>query len=303
MFWAILKHLFLKKPEIIFTAEDHLNVLVFIAACITLSKSKIAASSRVTPYDTYSNIFFSKKWFLKQFFRLFKFRADLLTCVSKDMIDQYTNIFGKTGHKAIYNIARFEFKKKDLIKPKYFFLNKKKIQLVAAGMLAKWKGFDDLILAINILIKKYKIKLIILGNGPERKNLLKLIKKLNLSDKISLVGMVTNPYAYYLNSDIFVLSSKVEGMPNVLIKSMICGCTPVSTNCPTGPRELLGNGKYGYLAKVNNPKSLALAIEKAIKKKISTNFLQKKLRYFTSSYILKQYSKNLNVNLVNSNKK
>ena len=68
----------------------------------------------------------------------------------------------------------------------------------------------------------------------------------------------------YKNSDVFVLSSYVEGLPNVLVEAMMCGCTPVSTDCPTGPREVLQDGKYGYLVPTHSPEELAYAVIKAL---------------------------------------
>ena len=86
---------------------------------------------------------------------------------------------------------------------------------------------------------------------------------------------VMNTLKYFYNSNIFVLSSRLEGMPNVMIEAMMCGCTIVATDCPTGPREILGKNEYGYLAKVNNPNDLSTNIMKAIKKKISTKKTKK----------------------------
>ena len=73
-----------------------------------------------------------------------------------------------------------------------------------------------------------------------------------------------NPLKYYAQSDVFVLSSLVEGLPNVLVEAMMCGCTAVSTDCPTGPREVLRDGKFGYLVPVRDPEAMAAAIQKAL---------------------------------------
>ncbi len=70
------------------------------------------------------------------------------------------------------------------------------------------------------------------------------IKRLNLENSVFLLGNVNNPLKYFLRADVFVLASSVEGLPNVLVEAMLCGCTPVSTNCPTGPKEVLQDGKY-----------------------------------------------------------
>lgn len=86
MLWPIARYIRTEKPDVIFSAEDHLNTFVLVAALLVGSRTKISASSRVTPFDTYSNVLFSKRWFLKKLTRLVMRRADALTCVSEDMV-------------------------------------------------------------------------------------------------------------------------------------------------------------------------------------------------------------------------
>ena len=115
------------------------------------------------------------------------------------------------------------------------------------------------------------------------------IKKYNLSKLVILMGYVENPLKYFANSDVFVLSSYVEGLPNVLVEAMMCGCTPVSTNCATGPNEILKNGKYGYLVPVGNSNELAKGIVKAIENPISKDLLDKAIIPFKESEIIKNH--------------
>ena len=243
MLFPLIKYLIINKPDIIFSAEDHLNVVVIIAKIFSFSSAKITVSSRVTPIDTYRNshIFFSKGWFLKKLFPLVNFKADVMTCVSKDMIKQYQKIFSYTKQVCVYNIVK---NNDSIIKMQEkvdhpWFKNKNHQIIVASGKLAEWKGFDDLIRSIKILEKKLKFKLLIIGGGPEEKNLKKLIAKLKLLKKIQILKPVTNTLKYFSKSDIFALSSRVEGMPNVMIEAMMCGCTVVATDCPTGQKKLL----------------------------------------------------------------
>jgi glycosyltransferase involved in cell wall biosynthesis len=102
--------------------------------------------------------------------------------------------------------------------------------------------------------------LLILGDGEDRPLLEQLAKDLNISEDVSLPGFTDNPYAFMKKSAIFVLSSIYEGLPNVLIEALACGCPVVATNCPTGPKEILDNGRYGRLVPVGNHEALAKAI-------------------------------------------
>ena len=294
MLFPLIRYLIKNKPDIIFSAEDHLNVIVILASLITFTRAKISVSSRVTPFDTYknSNIFFSKSWFLKIFFPLVNLRANSMTCVSKDMVKQYKKIFSYSKYTHAYNIVltpESYFKMYEKIKHKWF-LNKNNKIIIASGTLAEWKCFDDLINAAYYLNKKFKnFKLIIIGDGPDKKYLNDLIKVKKLSDKVIILKPVLNLHKYFFKSDIFVLSSRVEGMPNVMIEAMMCGCTIVSTNCKTGPREILGRNKFGYLSKVKNPNDLHKNMLRAINKKISKEKTAHILEEFKEKNVIKRH--------------
>ena len=291
MLTPLIRYFKEQNPDIVFSAGDHLNVVVLLAALISGSKAKISCSSRVTPFDTYSNVPFTKRWILKLFMRAVMPRADALTCVSKDMVDQYRLVFKSPPHVCIYNIISDDHSQKRLNESvdEEWFTEKNEPILVAAGMLEPWKGFSDLILAMRVLLNTRRAKLIILGDGPLKAELQALIKELNLGHAVKLLGYVDNPLKYFSRSDIFVLSSHVEGMPNVLVEAMMCGCTPVSTNCPTGPRELLQDGKYGYLVPVSDPIAMAAGIEKAIGHPISDSLLRDAVKPFAEHEVIARH--------------
>ena len=276
MFFPFCRYLRRTKPDVVFSAEDHLNATVLLAAILTRSKAKISGSSRVTPFDTYSRTWFTKRWVLKQIVRAVSWRANALTCVSKDMIDQYRRVFRSTPHVDVYNIVDDETSRarmRDSVEDDWF--NRKERPLVvAAGMLAPWKGFADLIRSIRILADRGRIvRLVILGEGPLREDLEALVDELDLKDLVRLPGRTDNPLKYFARSDVFALSSHVEGLPNVLVEAMMCGCTPVATDCPTGPREVLQGGRFGYLVAMGDPEALADGIERALANPISPECL------------------------------
>jgi len=293
MLFPLMKYLRAIKPEVVFSAEDHLNAIVLLAAIATRSKAQISGSSRVTPFDTYSNIPFTKRWVLKQFMRSLMWRADALTCVSKDMVEQYRRVFDAPPHVYVYNIvddSHSRLRMQEHVEHEWF--NCKDVPvLVAAGRLAPWKGFADLIRAMKVLSQRRRARLIILGDGPLRSELEALIVELGLKDVVSLLGHVENPLKYFARADVFVLSSHVEGLPNVLVEAMMCGCTPVSTDCPTGPLEVLQNGKYGYLVPMRNPVVMATGIEQALDRPIQKNLLAEAIRPFEEDSVLERHFK------------
>jgi glycosyltransferase involved in cell wall biosynthesis len=297
MLRPICKYLRLAKPDVVFSAEDHLNAIVLSAAILTRSSAKISCSSRVTPFDTYSNVPFTKRWILKQLVRTVMWRADALTCVSRDMVDQYRRVFNSPRHVYVYNIVDDKNSRARINEPVQheWFTNRNSPVLVAAGRLAPWKGFADLINAIKELSSKRQVRLLILGDGPLRSELQALIVKLGLVDVVALEGYVANPLKYFAQANVFILSSHVEGLPNVLVEAMMCGCTPVATDCPTGPREVLQDGKYGYLVPMRDPVAMALAIERALDNPIPKPLLDEAILPFEENTVINRHFEILGV--------
>ena len=100
----------------------------------------------------------------------------------------------------------------------------------------------------------------ILGEGEERSKLETLVQELGLEKEVSLPGFVDNPHKYMKRAAVFVLSSKWEGFGNVLVEAMALGTPVVSTNCPSGPAEILEGGKHGKLVPIGDERKLARAI-------------------------------------------
>lgn len=293
----LIRYLSSEKPEIVFSAEDHLNIVTLTAVLFTGCDAKICCSSRVTPFDTYSQHFFTKRWFLKICMHAIMWRADLLTCVSKDMVKQYQTLFRKSPHVCVYNIVLDSFSESRIQEPvNHPWTSDNNIPLlVAAGTLASWKGFQDLIDAISLVNEVRPVRLLILGDGPLRHELQDRILHHKLDDSIQLLGFVDNPLKYFSCASIFVLSSYVEGLPNVLVEAMMCGCTPVATDCPTGPREVLNDGLYGYLVEPHNPSSIADGILKALKYPIKPSMLAEAISPFSEHRVIGQYTDLLNL--------
>ena len=132
--------------------------------------------------------------------------------------------------------------------------------LLAVGRLAPQKDFECLLRALATVRASADARLLILGEGPERPRLEALVHELGLEADVQLPGWVGNPYPYMARSDVFVLSSRWEGLPTVLIEALYCGLRIVSTDCPSGPREILDGGRFGSLVPVGDPNALAAAV-------------------------------------------
>jgi glycosyltransferase involved in cell wall biosynthesis len=292
MLRPVMTYLRNARPDVVFSAEDHLNGLVLTAAILSGSKAKISGSSRVSPYDSYSNKPFTKGWMRKQALKAVMWRANALTCVSRDMVDQYRTIFPDGPHVCVYNIiddAASREKAREPVDHPWF--NQRAVPvIVAAGTLTRRKAFHDLVEAFAILTARGRdARLAIFGEGHQRERLEGLVRDHGLTDRVWLPGRTPNPRAYFSKAPVSALSSRAEGLPNVLVETMVCGCTPASTDCPTGPREVIGDDEFGYLAAVHDPQSLAAALEKALDRPVPPDKLAQATAPFEESQVIRRH--------------
>ena len=161
--------------------------------------------------------------------------------------------------------------------------------LLAAGKLRQQKGFPVLIRAFATVRRSRPVRLIILGEGADRDALTALAEDLGVADDIDMPGHVDNPYAYFGRAAAFVLSSAWEGFPNVLVEAMACGAPVVSTDCPSGPSEILAGGRYGPLVPVGDPAALADAIETVVSAPPDRAQMRERTRAYDSETILDAY--------------
>lgn len=131
--------------------------------------------------------------------------------------------------------------------------------VLGAGRLVRQKGFDQLIRAFS-LVNDSSLRLVILGAGPERRALRLHADQLGLGARVELKGAVSDIDRWYQQALCFVLSSRYEGWPNVLVEAMANGCPVISVNCPFGPAEILENGRFGLLVDRGDTQRLAAAI-------------------------------------------
>ncbi|MEE2712811.1 MAG: glycosyltransferase, partial [Planctomycetota bacterium] len=136
-------------------------------------------------------------------------------------------------------------------------------------------------------------RLIILGEGPQEKMLRALAEDLNVSDHIAFPGFVHNPFAYMARAQTFVLSSAWEGFGMVLVEAMACGCPVVSTDCPSGPAEILQGSKYGRLVPVGDHQQLAEAIMATLDAPLPTEVLKARAEVFSDRSAAQLYEQAL----------
>lgn len=160
--------------------------------------------------------------------------------------------------------------------------------ILGVGRLTKQKDFPTLIRAFALVRRERQARLMILGEGEARPQLEALVQQLRLEHDVALPGFVENPYKYMKRAALFVLSSNWEGLPNALIEALALGTRVVSTDCPSGPSEILENGRWGSLVPVGDAKALAEAILVALETDAPLGPVQS-LERFESSKVAEQY--------------
>ena len=161
--------------------------------------------------------------------------------------------------------------------------------ILAAGRLAPAKDQATLLRAFARVVRSQPVRLVILGEGPERRNLLRLAEELGISEHVDLPGFRVNPFAYMARSRLLAHSSRYEGFPNVLVQAMACGTPVVSTDCRHGPGEILEGGKWGRLAPVGDAEAMAEAIIETLKDPMEPERLVSRAGVYSAETAIDRY--------------
>jgi glycosyltransferase involved in cell wall biosynthesis len=163
--------------------------------------------------------------------------------------------------------------------------------ILAMGRFVRQKGFDTLLHAFARLRKRRMARLVLAGDGPDMAALTALAANLGVARHITFPGLVADPYAHMAKADLFVLPSRWEGMPGVLVEAMATGCPVVSTDCPGGSRELLRHGVLGPLVPVDDSAALADAMDGALNHPVSSAALRQRASTFTVGRAVDSYER------------
>lgn len=161
--------------------------------------------------------------------------------------------------------------------------------LLGVGRLVSQKDFFTLIKAFAQVRQQCPARLMILGEGEQRPELEALVRELNLTDAVALPGFAENPYTYMAHAGVFVLSSIFEGFGNVVAEALAAGTPVVSTDCESGPAEILEQGRYGKLVPVGDPAALAAAIVTTLQQPRNSDSLRARANAFSIATVTEQY--------------
>lgn len=281
------------KPSVLYCSDSDRGVEAIIAKTLAMSSTPVVIS--IPSMESQERpAFMTKKdkWHLRLKRLLCRFATKIVP-VSQGVADEVTTdlMLPKRKVQVVYNPVINEQLRQDMQKSAdHPWLQEKTIPVIlAAGRLHAVKDYGTLLHALKHVVEQCPARLIILGEGPEREKLEELIQELELENCVDLPGFTDNPYAYMKQADVFALSSKLEGLPTVIIEAMACGCPIVSTNCPGGLNEILKNGDYGTLVPVGDYQALGQAIVAALGKEHDLGKLKKRAEDFSEDKIINEY--------------
>ncbi|MSU54599.1 MAG: glycosyltransferase [Candidatus Staskawiczbacteria bacterium] len=257
------RYLLEKQPDVLVSAFPHFNVICLLARQLAGVKTKIVITEH-TPFSLLSTTarnFFNKfvtLFFLPLAMKIYYPKADAVVCVSRGVARDLASLVTVKNVNVIYNpIVDGELERLSHEHASHAWFNDSTTPvIIAVGRLAKAKDYPTLFGAMKLMVKQRSVRLIILGDGPEKSHLTTMVTKMGLSDVVDFLGFCDNPYAYMKQASLYVLSSMQEGFGNTIVEAMACALPVVATDCPSGPREIIENGKNGILVPVANPLAL-----------------------------------------------
>lgn len=265
----LMRYLRRVKPAGMISAQDYGNLVAIWSRKLSRSKTRLVISEQNDPQRLIlGGGRYNGKFVLSLLHRFYPW-ADSISTVSDGVGDHLADAarIPRDLIQTIHNpIARSDIAKpsqKDVPHP--WFEEGQPPVIIGVGSLTAQKDFPLLIRSFARVRQQMSARLMILGEGVLRGELETLIESLGVQDDVALPGFVDDPYDYMCRSALFVLSSRYEGLPSVLIEALCCGVPVVATDCPSGPQEILEGGRYGSIVPVGDLNALSAAIAQALK--------------------------------------
>jgi glycosyltransferase involved in cell wall biosynthesis len=261
---ALVRYLRRERPAAMLSALSHANVVAVAARRLARVPTRVVVSERNNFSISKANASSRRGRLMGHFMRWAYPRAAGIVAVSGGVADDLAAgiKIPRDTIEVVYNpVVTDDLSSRIRQKPDHPWVSDGGAPVVlGVGRLTTQKDFSTLIKAFARLRQEREVRLLILGEGELRSELEALVRQLRLDDAVALPGFAANPFAIMRAAGLFVLSSAWEGLPNVLIQAMACGTPVVSTDCPSGPAEILENGKWGRLVPVGDVDALADAM-------------------------------------------
>jgi glycosyltransferase involved in cell wall biosynthesis len=267
----LIRYLREQRPQVLMSAMSHANVVAAWAVVLSGDSTRLVVSEHANLSQTMKHVKGFRMWLLRKAMRRSYARAASVVAVSEGVATDLAQALGRPPNTVtvIYNPIDLDRVRRLCTSAvdHPWFAEAEPPVIIAAGRLTQQKGFSTLLPAFSKLRQAQEARLIILGEGDQRPELEELVRELGLKGDVAVPGFVANPFAYMRAAALFVLSSTWEGFGNVLVESMACGTPVVSTDCPSGPAEILAGGKWGRLVPVGDVDALSNAMMAALRER------------------------------------
>ncbi len=289
--FGLVRYLRRERPAVILSTLSNANVVMLIAGRLSGATTRIVVREACTiPPSEHTS--FSYKVIIALMRLTYPFANQIIAIskgVAQDLIENFH--LPEKKIRVIYNPtigSDFILKTKERINHPWFQPGEPPV-IIGVGRLTIQKDFPTLIRAFAKTRKTRNIRLVIFGEGDDCQELNCLAKSLNCEAHVAFLGFVENPYPYMCASALFVMSSRWEGFGNVLVEAMACGIRVISTDCPSGPREILEGGRWGALVRVGDSVALAEAITLQLDSQVPIGMLESVMNRFHEERIIEQY--------------
>ena len=294
--WALRplrRYLRKERPDVLVSALSHANVVAIAARLLApFCGTRVVVTER----NAIRARLASGRWTDRAMLTLMRLLyplADRIVGVSRGVADEAREVLRLKPAKvtAIYNPVIAPDVPEQISAPTgdARFAEIERPILITVARLVPQKDQELLISAFAAIASARKASLVILGDGPKRRELETAAAAAGVADRVHFLGFVDNPLAYLARSDLFVLTSRHEGFANVIVEALACGLPVVSTDCPSGPREILDDGRYGRLVPVGDAKSLGEAMLAALDDSNDAVALRARAKDFSTDKITDQY--------------
>lgn len=290
---GLVRYLRRRRPEVLLTAMDHANLVALWARALARTPTRVYVSVRSTLSEEAAHAASRADRWLPRLARISYPGAAAVIAVSQGVAEDLERVLGAGRARLVVvpnPVVTPDLMALAAAAPGHPWLDPGAPPVIlGAGRLTPQKDFATLIRAFSKVAAGRDLRLLILGEGPERGALESLIRDLGLSERVALPGFMANPFAAMARARLFVLSSAWEGLPGVLIQAMACGTPVVSTDCPSGPREVLEDGRYGPLVPVGDPISLAAALARTLEQPLPRERLQARAADYRLEPVTRRY--------------
>jgi len=290
---GLVRYLRQERPQAMLSTLSHANIITLWAKKLARVSTRLVVREANTISMETTNVPTLKGKLMPHLIRIFYPWADTIVANSRGVAEDLMKLTGLSPDniKVIYNpvvTPELFVKAEEPLDHPWFGPGEPPV-ILGVGRLTKQKDFPTLIRAFALVRKERPARLMILGEGEERPNLEALVRELGLEEDVALPGFVENPYKYMKRAAVFVLSSRWEGLPTVLIEAMALGTPVVATDCPSGPAEILEGGKWGRLVPVGDINALSESILAALEGAHPTKGVGSSLSTFTLESVIEQY--------------